>query len=402
MTNRSVLLVEDEIDMRGQFAQVLEGEGYEVVTAESGEIAWDMFKRANYLVVVTDLILPQMGGLKVLEKIKSLHPATKVIIVTARGDKHAAIKAVNLDAFRYIEKGPSTAIRDLLSAVEMAFAVAETHLQVEKDVLSFLTHTLRNTLSGGPQTVDQILRLLQALFPDEHEDQRINRIRNNVASLQSIFATIGNMLDAYKFYITDPVDMRRKWREDKGGSVSMESLIALVLKQTIGRILFEENNITTLKRLLGNPDLRSIKIMRDSFLGDVLLRENPANNHTVLEWVENYFRAITFTIAKLKIRFNPNGIRFSLLFAILSEIIYNSFKYSTGVNPIQVSWTKHETGYMFACRNEFSERSTERTGSQKGLVFISSLTRIIEGVEFAYRTEDNTFIVELQFEHGSL
>jgi two-component sensor histidine kinase len=134
----------------------------------------------------------------------------------------------------------------------------------------------------------------------------------------------------------------------------------------------------------------------------VLLREDPANNRAVLAWVEKYFRAITLTIAKLKIRFNPNGIRFSLLFAILSEIIYNAFKYSTGVNPIQVSWTKQDKGYMFACRNDFSERSTERTGSQKGLVFISSLTRIIEGVEFAHRTEDNMFIVELQFEHGSL
>lgn len=402
MRNRRVLLVEDEHVSRDRLSAVIAGEGYDVVTAENGEMAWNVFRRSSYLVVITDLIMPKMNGLRVLEKIRSLHPTTRVIIITAHGGKQDAIKALKLNAFDYIEKGNSKTIPDLLTAIARAFTEAETQIKTEKEVLSFLTHALRNTLSGGPQTVHQVLRLVESLFPSQQEDQRVYRIRNNVASLYSIFTSIDNMLDAYKFYVSDPVDVGRKWQEDKDGDVPVESLLTLVLRQTMGRILFEEANVGQLKHLMSDQNASSTKEIRESFLRNVLLADDQATDAAVLAWINTYFPAINLHVANSDIRFNASGIRFSLLFAILSEIIYNSLKYSDGTTPIQVKWKKLRAGYIFSCKNEFSGASTERSGSQKGLVFINGLTRIIEGVDFVHRTQGNSFIVELHFQSGSL
>lgn len=403
MTNRKVLLVEDQEEPRYEFSAVIKSEGYEVVTAEDGEEALDIFSKANYLVVITDLLMPKLGGLKVLEKIKRLHPSTKVIIITAVGAKPDAIKALKLHAFDYIEKGSSKFLPELLKAIGRAFTEAETQIRIEREVLSFLTHTLRNTLSGGPQTVHQVLRLVNELFADRQGDQRVYRISSNIASLYSIFTSMDNMLDAYKVYVSDPVDVERRWQAETGGDVSLDSLLALVVKQTIGRVLFEEGNVGQMKRLISAKGAQPLKEVRNSFLQEILLAKDEAKDLAdVVKWIKSYFPVIELKVHGHGIAFNANGIRFSLLFAILSEIIYNSLKYSDGSSPVQVTWEQRRSEFLFSCKNEFSELSTEKSGSQKGLVFINGLTRLIEGVEFAHKTDDNTFIVELSFQRFSL
>lgn len=403
MLSRKILVVDDEEDICNQLSEVLVGEGYEVVTAGDGQIAWDIFRKSTYLVVVTDLKMPKTSGLKVLENIKKFHPATRVIIITGHGGKQDAIKALKLNAFDYIEKGPSKMIPDLLTAIQRAFTDAETQIKTEKEMLSFLTHTLRNTLSGGPQTVHQVLRLTHSIFGGQHEDLRIYKITNNIASLYSIFTSIDNMLEAYKFYVSEPSEVRRKWLEDKGGTVSLDYLIALVLKQTIGRILFEESNTYQLKNLLLIKKENSVKDVRESFLNDVLLSEDGAREvDNLLAWIVRYFPVLDLVIKDKGVYFNSNGIRFNLLFAIFSEMIFNSLKYLSGANPIQVKWKKQGAKYVFSCRNEYSQASTEKTGSQKGLAFINGLTRIIEGMEFIHKADDNFFVSELRIDEEFL
>ena len=98
MTNRRVLVVEDEQEILSQFAEQIAEEGYEVLPAQNGVEAWEIFQGTTILVVVTDIHMPLKNGLKVLEEIKNHSPATRVIIVTGFGGEPDAIKALRLHA----------------------------------------------------------------------------------------------------------------------------------------------------------------------------------------------------------------------------------------------------------------------------------------------------------------
>src|SRR2546423_7067644 len=86
MTNRKVLLVEDEKSLLNLFAEKIRKQGYEVLTAENGAEAWKIFQRAHFLVVVTDLRMPIKDGMEVLQDIKRSSPSTRVIIMTGFGN----------------------------------------------------------------------------------------------------------------------------------------------------------------------------------------------------------------------------------------------------------------------------------------------------------------------------
>jgi ActR/RegA family two-component response regulator len=387
--------------MLSELATAITRRGYEVLTAEDGERAWELFQQSTFLVVVTDLKMPKSTGFDVLENIKKSYPATRVIIVTGL-DKENAIKALRLQAFDYFQKGSSKAIPELLTAIEKAFVQAEAQIKAEKEMLSFLTHTLRNTLSGGPETVTQTLRITQNVLGEQYQETTVYKIINNLASLHSIFTSVTNMLDAYKVYVNEPGDIERKWKEDQGGSVNLNHLFSLVFKQTVGRILFEESNLRQLKRLLTLKE-STIKIVRESFLNDVLWSETGFHDKIpVFEWLETYFPVLKLEIQGPNVIFNPTGIRFNLLFASISEIVYNALKYIDGEKPIRIVWKKSGEDYIFSCLNEFSETSREKSGSQKGLAFINGLTKIVDGIRLLYKDENKLFKVELHFKEPLL
>jgi anti-anti-sigma factor len=78
--------------------------GYEVLTAENGQEGLDVFRRERPDIVLTDIKMPGMSGIDVLKQIKSVDPATEVIVITGHGDMDLAIQALNLDATDFINK----------------------------------------------------------------------------------------------------------------------------------------------------------------------------------------------------------------------------------------------------------------------------------------------------------
>lgn len=76
----------------------------EVVTAASGEEALKRFFRSPFDLVITDLAMPGISGLEVLEKVKAQSPDTQVIIITAYGSDEREEEAYNSGADFYIEK----------------------------------------------------------------------------------------------------------------------------------------------------------------------------------------------------------------------------------------------------------------------------------------------------------
>jgi len=99
-----ILVVDDDGFSRTLYASVLEEGGHEVVLAEGGTSAVALLHKESFDAVVTDLIMPDMGGLQVLEEAQALSRPVDVVIVTGHGTVRNAVTALRAGAFDYIAK----------------------------------------------------------------------------------------------------------------------------------------------------------------------------------------------------------------------------------------------------------------------------------------------------------
>jgi len=99
-----ILVVDDERSMREFLEILLKREGYEVEAAPNGLKAVELFEVRPFDVVLTDLKMPGMTGLELLERVKRLRPQTEVIVFTAYQTIETAIEAMQKGAFHYVSK----------------------------------------------------------------------------------------------------------------------------------------------------------------------------------------------------------------------------------------------------------------------------------------------------------
>ncbi len=99
-----VLIVDDELNIRRVLAAMLKREGYEVTAAADGEQALLVLHKTPVHVVVTDLVMPRLGGLELLKRVSADFPDVPVIVITAHGSVDTAVAALKSGAFDYITK----------------------------------------------------------------------------------------------------------------------------------------------------------------------------------------------------------------------------------------------------------------------------------------------------------
>ena len=104
MAKQKVLVVEDEELMRTILRTLLEGEGYEVFTADSAEAALRIFPNHDIDVTLTDIKMAGMDGLALLDQIKSMDENAIVLIMTAFSSVDSAIAALRKGAYDYVTK----------------------------------------------------------------------------------------------------------------------------------------------------------------------------------------------------------------------------------------------------------------------------------------------------------
>jgi len=129
--SKTILVVDDEKDIRFSLTGILEDEGYQVISASSGLEALETARQELPDLVLLDIWMPGMDGLEALEKLKTLFPHLTVIMISGHGTIETAVRATKLGAYDFIEK-PLSLDKVLIS---VANALKMSELRVENEEL---------------------------------------------------------------------------------------------------------------------------------------------------------------------------------------------------------------------------------------------------------------------------
>ncbi len=227
---RTLLLVDDEPDIREVLEIFLTELGYHVHTAANGEEALAEFHRTVPAIVLSDIKMPVMDGIELLRRIKKQSPATEVIMITGHGDMDLAIESLKLEATDFITKPVNDQILEFaLERAEERIAmrrqlraytenleqmVAEkTHQLLESEKLAAvgraaaeLSHTIKNiagALKGG------IYVLGRGIEDDNREylQRGWEMVRGNVDKIKNLSLDLLNFgkSEAIRRIETDPL-----------------------------------------------------------------------------------------------------------------------------------------------------------------------------------------------------
>lgn len=99
-----ILVVDDDPHVLETITEILESEGYTPLAAEDSREALAILRRSRIDVVLTDIIMPSIGGLQLLDLAKALQPHLQVLLVTAYGTAEVAAEAAAHGAAAFLEK----------------------------------------------------------------------------------------------------------------------------------------------------------------------------------------------------------------------------------------------------------------------------------------------------------
>ena len=128
-----IIIIDDEKDIRDVMTITLEDANFKVFSAENGQSGVQLCREISPQIVITDIRMPKMNGIQVLETLKSMNPDIEVIVITAFGEMDVAIQALQLDASDFITKP----IND--EALHMALKRAKQRYLTRKEIKDYTT-----------------------------------------------------------------------------------------------------------------------------------------------------------------------------------------------------------------------------------------------------------------------
>jgi DNA-binding NtrC family response regulator len=138
----SILVVDDDVGLRNMLRSVLETQGYLVEDVENGKGAVKACERSHFDVALIDVVLPDIKGTELLDKLKKIRPKMIRIIITGYPTLESAMKAVNERADGYVLKPFEVEV--LLQTIRRLL------IEKENEYLSLLTEATRSKDSTPP------------------------------------------------------------------------------------------------------------------------------------------------------------------------------------------------------------------------------------------------------------
>jgi CheY-like chemotaxis protein len=190
----TVLVVDDSpIDRRLATRLVEKVEGWETAQARNGVEALEMIQRQPPAVVLTDMLMPEMDGLELVETIRERHPLIPVIVMTAFGSEDFAIKALQSGAASYVPK--KSLATDLAATLEQVHAAACAGRQQQQLLECVVSVELQFVLGSDPTLVPPLVAHLQEQLMRMKLCDQTSRIRLGIAYEEALLNGIyhGNL-----------------------------------------------------------------------------------------------------------------------------------------------------------------------------------------------------------------
>ena len=152
-----ILVSDDELSMRQFLEILLKKEGHQVVCAGDGQEAWVRFQAEPFDLVISDIKMPKMDGLELLQKVKEQRPSLAVIMVTAYASPEDAIAAMKAGAYDYLTK--PFKLEEIKSVIHNALELTEGQAPAEAPVGIFCN------IVGHSTKMVQIYNLVRQVGP---------------------------------------------------------------------------------------------------------------------------------------------------------------------------------------------------------------------------------------------
>src|SRR6266542_3273771 len=163
MNNEKVLIVEDEENERTGLAELVSSWGYSAETARDGQEGHEKVLAWSPSIVITDLKMPRLGGLELLERISGGSETVAVIVVTAQGTIDSAVQAMRIGAYDYITKPIDTdRLRSILTNIG---EILNTRTENESLRRSLRDKGALGRLSGSSALMQEIFHLIEMVAP---------------------------------------------------------------------------------------------------------------------------------------------------------------------------------------------------------------------------------------------
>jgi two-component system, NtrC family, sensor kinase len=268
-----ILLIDDEETNVRVLAISLKSDGYEVVTAYSGEEGLKVFDQESPDIVVTDIKMPGMDGIEVLKNIKTRNPEVEVIIITGHGDIDNAIDALKHGASDFINKP----VRD--EAISLALKRAQDKLYIRGKLKEY-TENLEREIERATHELRLQSNFLQKLIKTSEEgivatDKKFNVVIYNPAAENILGYAPSEVLyikKAKDLFSRELMSHYQASRHEKQNKVKLQHLETKILNKDgaeipvrfIGTFLYERKKVMGSVAFL--QDLREIKRLEKELL----------------------------------------------------------------------------------------------------------------------------------------
>ncbi|HDQ13206.1 MAG TPA: sigma-54-dependent Fis family transcriptional regulator [Sediminispirochaeta sp.] len=164
--NFTILIVDDEKNIREGLGHSLEMDGYQIELAEDGKTGWNLINEREIDLVIADLKMPGMSGGELLKKVSSAYPTIPVIILTGHGTIESAVEAMRNGAFDFVTKPVNLDRLSLL--VKRALSNRELVLQhrnLQEEVDRLKRQRSSGRIIGKSQQMQKILQMVEQVAP---------------------------------------------------------------------------------------------------------------------------------------------------------------------------------------------------------------------------------------------
>lgn len=205
-----VLVVDDSaVDRRLVAGLLARGKDVEVVTADSGEEAWDQLANWQPALIVTDLVMPGMSGLELVSRVVQRYPAIPIILMTGKGSEETAVQALKAGAASYVPK--SVLHQHLLSTVLDVLAMVRARQSQARLMGCLQRGVFQFTLGNDANLIPSLINYVQSLVASVGLCDEANLIRISIALEEALRNALfhGNLELTSQQREGDPVEYQR-------------------------------------------------------------------------------------------------------------------------------------------------------------------------------------------------